>query len=119
MMRAAVRLSTAGLAPSLSGEPGPTVGAVVSTGAVALMPLFTDVSWSGGLGVATFVYTFLRTIGMHLPERVRAATDTLSYTVMQVALPIIGLALGIALVKQNPTQAAKGITVVLGPDYVR
>jgi len=82
------------------------VGAVVSTGAVALMPLFTDVSWSGGLGVATFVYTFLRTIGMHLPERVRAATDTLSYTVMQVALPIIGLALGIALVKAwGPTAA--------------
>lgn len=80
----------------LNTEAGVLLGAVaVSAIGVLSLPLFIDVKWSFSLGAASFAYCISRTVAAHLTDRARTAADTLTYTVMQVSWPVLGLALGV------------------------
>lgn len=91
----------------LNTESGVMLGAlVVSALAVAMLPAFIGANWNGNLFAATLSYCLLRTIATHLTDRARTAADTLTYTVLQITWPILGLAIGLLFVKLfQPTAA--------------
>ncbi len=80
-------------------------GAVTVIGALAL-PLFLDATWDNSLIAATLVYCLSRTIATHLTDRARTAADTLTYTVLQISWPVLGLGFGILFVKLYGSTAA-------------
>ena len=80
-------------------------GAITAIGALAL-PLFLDAAWDMSLIAATLVYCLSRTIATHLTDRARTAADTLTYTVLQISWPVLGLGFGILFVKQYGASAA-------------
>lgn len=81
-------------------ESGVLAAASVATvlGVLAL-PLFLDVPWSPALSASALVYCTTRTVATHLTDRARTAADTLTYSVMQITWPVLGLILGVAFVK--------------------
>jgi|CXWK01.1.fsa_nt_gi O-antigen/teichoic acid export membrane protein len=91
----------------LNTESGVMLGALAGTAlAVATLPLFIDANWTGNLLAATLSYCLLRTVATQLTDRARTASDTLTYTVLQITWPILGLALGLVLVRLFEANAA-------------
>ncbi len=80
-------------------------GAVTAIGALGL-PLFVDAAWDRSLISATLCYCLSRTIATHLTDRARTAADTLTYTVLQISWPVLGLGFGILFVKLYGASAA-------------
>ena len=80
-------------------------GIVTALGVMAL-PLVIDVPWPPSLAAASLAYCLSRTIATHLTDRARTAADTLTYSLMQIVWPVLGLALGVLFVKIfEPTAA--------------
>ncbi len=65
--------------------------------AVLTLPLWIDGEWTADLFLATAAYVVTRGLATHLADRARAQHDTLTYSILQISWPVIGLALGIAL----------------------
>jgi O-antigen/teichoic acid export membrane protein len=80
-------------------------GAVTIAGAL-LLPLFVDAAWGQSLTAATLSYCLSRTIATHLTDRARTAADTLTYTVLQISWPVLGLGFGIVFVRLYGASAA-------------
>jgi O-antigen/teichoic acid export membrane protein len=74
-------------------------GNVLTTLAVLTLPLFIDAEWNVALVTAALAYCIARTIATHLTDRARTASDTLTYTVLQITWPVLGLALGLIFIK--------------------
>ncbi len=66
--------------------------------AVLALPLWIDGAWTADLLLATAAYVVTRGLATHLADRARAQHDTLTYSILQISWPVIGLVLGIALV---------------------
>ena len=79
--------------------------AVTVVGALGL-PFFIDAAWDKSLVAATLGYCLSRTIATHLADRARTAADTLTYSVMQISWPVLGLGFGILFVKVFGASAA-------------
>jgi len=63
-----------------------------------LLPLATDVVFSAGLAAAASAYCVTRGLVAHLADRARTEHDTLTYSVLQISWPVLGLLAGLALV---------------------
>ncbi len=91
----------------LNTESGVLLGSLAGTAlAVASMPLFIDANWTANLVAATLSYCLLRTVATQLTDRARTASDTLTYTVLQITWPVLGLVLGLMFVKLFEANAA-------------
>ena len=91
----------------LNTESGVMLAAGVVTVIGALMlPMFVDAAWGQSLTAATLCYCLSRTIATHLTDRARTAADTLTYTVLQISWPVLGLGFGILFVKLYGASAA-------------
>lgn len=74
---------------------------------VFLLPLVTDVPWTPALAGATVAYAVSRGLVTHLADRARTEHDSLTYSVLQISWPVLGLALGMALVVFNEPTASQ------------
>lgn len=83
----------------LDTEAGVMLGSLaVSLLAVAMLPLMIDANWTANLFAATLAYCVPRSLATHLTDRARTAGDTLTYTVLQISWPVLGLFIGLAFV---------------------
>lgn len=83
------------------------IGASVATvGVVFLLPLLTDVAWTPALAAATTAYALTRGLVTHLGDRARTEHDTLTYSVLQITWPVMGLIFGMAFVSFGSPTAA-------------
>ena len=73
---------------------------------VLLLPVLTAVPWSTELSLATIAYAVSRGLVTHLADRARTEHDTLTYSVLQISWPVLGLGFGLALVMWNEADAA-------------
>jgi O-antigen/teichoic acid export membrane protein len=73
---------------------------------VLLLPAATDVPWSPDLALATIAYAVTRGLVTHLADRARTEHDTLTYSVLQISWPVLGLVAGLALVAWRAADAA-------------
>ena len=81
--------------------------AALTTGSVLFLPLFIEAHWNMGLLTAALGYCLSRSIATHLTDRARTASDTLTYSVLQITWPVLGLGLGLLFIKVfEPTAAA-------------
>lgn len=71
---------------------------VATVGIVLVLPLVTGVPWSTELSLAAIAYAISRGIVTHLSDRARTEHDTTTYSVLQISWPVLGLALGVAMV---------------------
>lgn len=92
----------------LETERGVLWGAgLATTIGVFTMPLFITATWDWPLITAAIAYCLSRTIATHITDRARTAADTLSYSIMQIVWPILGLAIGWIFVSVfSPTASA-------------
>ncbi len=91
----------------LNTESGVMLGAILgSTLGLLTLPLFIDARWGWSLVMAALAYGVSRTVATHLTDRARTAADTLTYSVMQITWPVLGLALGLVFVKLFTPNAA-------------
>ncbi len=74
------------------------VASVVASLAVLILPIAIGETWSLSLIAITMVYTVTRGMVAHLSDRARAEHDTLSYSLMQICWPVLGLIAGLFLV---------------------
>lgn len=67
-----------------------------------------------GLVAATVAFTLSRSLNTHLGERARALGDVATYTIVQVAGPLVGFGLGLAFLRVAPgaTAVIAGFAVV-------
>lgn len=73
---------------------------------VLAMPLFVSFAWNATIAAPSLAYCVLRTAGTHLTDRARTSADTVSYTIMQIVWPILGLVLGVTFVQVFGASAA-------------
>lgn len=91
----------------LNTESGVLLGAFIGTAlAVLTLPLFITATWNAPLLLSALAYATSRTVGQQLTDRARTAADTLTYTVMQITSPVLGLGLGMLFVKLFGSSAA-------------
>lgn len=84
---------------------------ILASLAVLALPLLVADAWSTGLVAATMAYTVTRGMVSHYSDRARAEHDTLTYSIMQIIWPVLGLALGLVFVH---VFAAKTVWVLWG-----
>lgn len=80
--------------------------AVVSLLMVLALSLTVDAAWSLSLFCAGTTYVITRAIVTQLSDRARTEHDTLTYSVLQMSWPVLGLLFGIAFVKLTTPDAA-------------
>ncbi|GLS44520.1 lipopolysaccharide biosynthesis protein [Methylobacterium brachythecii] len=86
--------------------------AVILLSALAQLPVvIVALALTGHLGSpaligATLAFTLSRTINVHLGERARALSDVATYTIVQLAGPVVGFAAGLALMSVWPDTVA-------------
>jgi len=73
---------------------------------VLAMPLFVRFEWNAAIALPSLAYCVLRTAGTHLTDRARTSADTVSYSVMQIVWPILGLLFGVLFVVTLGASAA-------------
>lgn len=71
---------------------------LATVGIMLLLPLTTGVPWSLDLSLAAIAYAITRGLVTHLADRARTEHDTMTYSVLQISWPVLGLAFGMALV---------------------
>lgn len=71
---------------------------ILASLAVLILPMVVGATWSLPLVAVTMVYTVTRGMVAHLSDRARAEHDTLSYSLMQICWPVLGLAAGLLFV---------------------
>jgi O-antigen/teichoic acid export membrane protein len=71
---------------------------LATVGIVLLLPLITGVPRSQDLMLAAVAYAITRGLVTHLADRARTEHDTLTYSVLQISWPVLGLGFGMALV---------------------
>jgi O-antigen/teichoic acid export membrane protein len=75
--------------------------------AVMSLPLFIEAHWNTALVTAALSYSVTRSIAAHLCDRVRTASDTISYSILQISWPVLGLLFGFVFIKMfGPTAAS-------------
>lgn len=74
------------------------VASLATVGIMLLLPLTTGVPWSVDLSLAAIAYAITRGLVTHLADRARTEHDTMTYSVLQISWPVLGLAFGIAFV---------------------
>lgn len=83
----------------LNTESGVLLGALAgSLIGILTLPFFIEARWDASLLLASLAYGASRTIATHISDRARTAQDTLTYTVLQVTWPVLGLVLGFGFV---------------------
>lgn len=81
--------------------------AIVSLIMVVGLSMTVDTQWSMSLLVSGVAYVLTRAIVTQFSDRARTEHDTVTYSVLQMAWPVLGLAFGLVLVKLiAPTAAA-------------
>ncbi len=91
----------------LNTESGVMIAAIIgATLGILTLPLFIDARWNGSLLLASVAYGVSRTVATHLADRARTSADTLTYTVLQITWPVLGLVLGLLLVTHVAPTAA-------------
>lgn len=91
----------------LNTESGVLLGALAgSLAGILTLPFFIEARWDASLLAASLAYGGGRTIATHLSDRARTAQDTLTYTVLQVTWPVLGLLFGFAFVELFGATAA-------------
>lgn len=86
--------------------------AVIALAALAQIPIIvaalalTAHPDSGPLMVAALAFTLTRTLTTHLAERARALGDVVSYSIVQIAISLFGMLLGLGLMTIWPGAAA-------------
>ncbi|MDX2306626.1 MAG: lipopolysaccharide biosynthesis protein [Hyphomicrobium sp.] len=79
----------------LDTELGVLACASLATAAVVLLlPVVTSVVWTWPLALATVAYAVSRGLVTHLSDRARTEHDTLTYSVLQITWPVLGLISG-------------------------
>lgn len=71
---------------------------LATVGIMLLLPLTTGVPWTLDLSLAAIAYAITRGLVTHLADRARTEHDTLTYSVLQISWPVLGLVFGMALV---------------------
>jgi len=71
---------------------------ILASLAVLTLPKLFGETWSLSLIFVTMLYTVTRGMVAHLSDRARAEHDTLSYSLMQICWPVLGLAAGLFFV---------------------
>lgn len=77
--------------------------------AVLALPLFLGDGWTASLLAVTMVYTASRGLVAHLSDRARAEHDTLTYSLMQILWPLLGLVVALVLL----TFVSSSVTTLL------
>ena len=72
---------------------------VAASLAVLILPAVIGSVWTLPLIAATMLYTVTRGMVAHYSDRARAEHDTLSYSLMQICWPVLGLGAGLLFVK--------------------
>lgn len=104
-------------------DPGPyrrNEGGVMLLGALVQVPIvlaalgLTGHLGDPGLVTATIAFTLSRSLNNHLGERARALGDVPTYSIVQVAGPLVGFGLGLAFLQVTPgtTAVIAGFAVV-------
>lgn len=78
--------------------------------AIAVIPLGQHGAMTGVLMAASLAFAISRSLVSYLADRVRAEGDTLAYTVLQSAGPVIGFMIALILVAIFPPTAATVLT---------
>lgn len=87
---------------------------LATMGIVLLLPLTTSIPWSLELSIAAIAYAMTRGLVTHLADRARTEHDTMTYSVLQISWPVLGLAFGLALViwgRQDAVHVLWGYTL--------
>ena len=71
---------------------------LATVGIMLLLPLTTGVPWSLELSLSAVAYAITRGLVTHLADRARTEHDTMTYSVLQISWPVLGLVFGMALV---------------------
>lgn len=72
---------------------------VVTALGLFAMPLLVDGDWSWHLLASVVLYSVTRGAVSQYSDRARAEHDTVSYTVLQICWPVLGLALGLLFIQ--------------------
>lgn len=87
---------------------------LATVGVMLLLPLTTGVPWSLDLSMAAIAYAITRGLVTHLADRARTEHDTMTYSVLQISWPVLGLIFGMALVvwgRQDAVHVLWGYTL--------
>ncbi|MBA4132668.1 MAG: hypothetical protein C0519_14740 [Hyphomicrobium sp.] len=90
------------------------VASLATVGVMLLLPLTTGVPWSFDLSLAAVAYAITRGLVTHLADRARTEHDTMTYSVLQISWPVLGLVFGMALVvwgKEDAVHVLWGYTL--------
>ncbi len=71
---------------------------IAASFAVLILPMVIGETWDLSLIAVTMLYTVTRGMVAHLSDRARTEHDTLSYSLMQICWPVLGLAAGLFFV---------------------
>lgn len=87
------------------------IGSSIAMGlALIVIPLGHGGRLGGALLAASLAFVISRSLVSYLADRVRAEGDTLAYTVLQTAGPVLGLFVALAMVAVLPSTAATVLT---------
>jgi O-antigen/teichoic acid export membrane protein len=79
---------------------------VAASVAVSGLALVVDATWTQSLFGAALVYTVSRGVATQLADRARTEHDWVSYSILQIVWPLLGLAFGLVLVTLYEASAA-------------
>lgn len=83
------------------------VSSLAAAAMVPLLALFVEAEWTANLVLAALAYTVGRGIATQLSDRARIEHDPLTYSILQILWPLLGLVIGIVLaVAWEPTATA-------------
>ncbi|MGL4397357.1 MAG: lipopolysaccharide biosynthesis protein [Hyphomicrobium sp.] len=78
----------------------------VTVAGVLALPLIIDATWNAGLIAASIGYCVSRSVASHVTDRARTAGDTITYSMLQIVWPLLGLLIGMLLVAFVSASAA-------------
>jgi O-antigen/teichoic acid export membrane protein len=82
------------------------ISALVMIAALVVLPVTSSGRLTGELLLAGIAFVVSRSLVAYIADRARTAGDALAYTILQSGGPVLGFALGLALVRVLPPTAA-------------
>ena len=82
------------------------ISAIVSLMMVVALAMTVDAQWSLSLLASGIAYVLTRAVVTQFSDRARTEHDTLTYSVLQMVWPVLGLAFGLMLVKLTEASTA-------------